>query len=260
MRSMRPRHHRPRAINKAKAIVIRSTRQLPIPPNKREVEQTSRPHLSLSLCCSTDSSVDSSSDEHLQGPPDSTSVSHPQSTANAVTLQRKVSDRKAKRIRAKQNEATGSASSSELLRKSTIDELLRCCTRRDRSVFQLDRTMKLWPTMRNVFNNNNNCSSSSSNNRRRRNVDRVSNDERKLSTIKDRRIRESTPEWVRRIFSSFPSSFSLSHLDPKEASKSHELSSNVVASNEDDSSVGDYTKDSKVSGREPREQSSNAVV
>jgi hypothetical protein len=37
---------------------------------------------------------------------------------NVVTLQRKVSDRKSKRVRAKQNDVTGLASSTEILRKS----------------------------------------------------------------------------------------------------------------------------------------------
>ena len=201
MRSIHPHHHHPPAINKPKAIVIPSTSRLRILRNRREVEQTlrifnSRLHLSFRLA--TDSSADSSSDEHLQGQ---------QSTANAVTLQRKVSDRKAKRVRAKQNEATGSASSSELLRKSTIDELLRS-TLWDRSVFQRDRMMKLWPKIRNTSSsssnsNNSNNSNSSSNNKRRRNVGRVSNDERKWSTIKHKTIQESILAWVRTIFPAF---------------------------------------------------------
>ena len=37
---------------------------------------------------------------------------------NVVTLQRKVSDRKSKRVRAKQNDVTGLASSTEILKKS----------------------------------------------------------------------------------------------------------------------------------------------
>lgn len=58
----------------------------------------------------TDSSVDnSSSDERLQ-------TSLP-TAEEVITLQRKASDRKIKRIRAKQNEITGSASSSEVLKK-----------------------------------------------------------------------------------------------------------------------------------------------
>lgn len=40
------------------------------------------------------------------------------SSATVVTLQRKVSDRKSKRVRAKQNDVTGIASSSEILKKS----------------------------------------------------------------------------------------------------------------------------------------------
>ena len=57
----------------------------------------------------TDSSIDSSSDEPLQ-----TSLT---TVENDVPLQRKPSDRKIKRVRAKQNEITGSASSSEVLKK-----------------------------------------------------------------------------------------------------------------------------------------------
>jgi hypothetical protein len=57
----------------------------------------------------TDSSVDSSSDEPLQT--SSTTIE------NVVTLQRKVSDRKIKRVRAKQNDIAGSTSSSEVLKK-----------------------------------------------------------------------------------------------------------------------------------------------
>lgn len=57
----------------------------------------------------TDSSVDSSSDERLQA---SVPIAE-----EIIPLQRKASDRKIKRIRAKQNEITGSASSSEVLKK-----------------------------------------------------------------------------------------------------------------------------------------------
>ncbi len=56
-----------------------------------------------------DSSVDSSSDERLQ-----TSIT---TVENAMPLQRKASDRKIKRVRAKQNDITGSASSNEVLKK-----------------------------------------------------------------------------------------------------------------------------------------------
>ncbi len=67
----------------------------------------------------TDSSVDSSSDEHLQTQRESsTTLQNVNSPANAVGLKRKVSDRKSKRVRAKQNDVTGLASSSEILKKS----------------------------------------------------------------------------------------------------------------------------------------------
>ena len=63
----------------------------------------------MNLCLVTDSSVDSSSDEPLQR---SSTVEQ-----NTVPLQRKPSDRKIKRVRAKQNDITSSTSSSEVLKK-----------------------------------------------------------------------------------------------------------------------------------------------
>ena len=60
----------------------------------------------------TDSSVDSSSDERLQT--SSTTLQ------NIATLQRKASDKKIKRVRAKQNDVAGSASSNEVLKKRKI--------------------------------------------------------------------------------------------------------------------------------------------
>jgi hypothetical protein len=70
----------------------------------------------------TDSSIDSSSDERLQPLHESSTTLHnnnnnQQQQQNVVTLQRKASDRKIKRLRAKQNDGTGSASSSEVLKK-----------------------------------------------------------------------------------------------------------------------------------------------
>jgi hypothetical protein len=68
--------------------------------------------------------VDSSSDEHLQNQLESSTtlqnINSPinNQQQNLVTLQRKVSDRKSKRVRAKQNDVTGLASSTELLKKS----------------------------------------------------------------------------------------------------------------------------------------------
>jgi hypothetical protein len=68
--------------------------------------------------------VDSSSDEHLQNQRESSTtlqnINSPinNQQQNLVTLQRKVSDRKSKRVRAKQNDVTGLASSTELLKKS----------------------------------------------------------------------------------------------------------------------------------------------
>jgi len=68
--------------------------------------------------------VDSSSDERLQNQRESSTtlqnINSPinNQQQNLVTLQRKVSDRKSKRVRAKQNDVTGLASSTELLKKS----------------------------------------------------------------------------------------------------------------------------------------------
>lgn len=86
------------------------------------------------LFLATDSSVDSSSDEHLQNQCESSTTlqnvnssthhyhqqqqpQQQQQQQNSGTLQRKVSDRKAKRVRAKQNDITGLTSSTEILKK-----------------------------------------------------------------------------------------------------------------------------------------------
>lgn len=67
----------------------------------------------------SDSSVESSSDEHRRTQHESsTTLQNVNSQTNPVTLQRKVSDRKSKRVRAKQNDITGLASSTEILKKS----------------------------------------------------------------------------------------------------------------------------------------------
>ncbi|CAF5070182.1 unnamed protein product, partial [Rotaria magnacalcarata] len=84
---------------------------------------------SAAFSLATDSSVDSSSDELLQNQPESSTTlnninsqinnqQQQQQQHNPVTLQRKVSDRKSKRVRAKQNDVTGLTSSTELLKKS----------------------------------------------------------------------------------------------------------------------------------------------
>lgn len=68
--------------------------------------------------------MDSSSDERLQTQRESSStlqnIHSPSNNQqqNPVTLQRKVSDRRSKRVRAKQNDVTGLASSTEILKKS----------------------------------------------------------------------------------------------------------------------------------------------
>jgi hypothetical protein len=70
----------------------------------------------------TDSSIDSSSDERRQGSQESAAV------VNAVTLQRKVSDRKSKRIRAKPNDATSSTLQCEVSKKSRQNKLVLTIT------------------------------------------------------------------------------------------------------------------------------------
>lgn len=81
-----------------------------------ESKQTRGTRSSLSFHCRSsrlvriESSVESSSDERLSPRRDST-------TTNPVGLQRKVSDRKIKRVRAKPLENIGTASSNEILKK-----------------------------------------------------------------------------------------------------------------------------------------------
>ena len=125
--SIRYHHHRLLSINSIKIIVIQEMNRLQILPNKLEV------FVSISAAfdsevfffriLATDSSLDSSSDERLQRQRESSTViPNPTSSGQPVTLQRKISDRKSKRVRAKQNDVTGSASSSEKLKKSRINE------------------------------------------------------------------------------------------------------------------------------------------
>ncbi|CAF0768934.1 unnamed protein product [Rotaria sordida] len=146
----------------------------------------------------TDSSIDSSSDEHLR-------TSTP--AQNVVVLQRKVSDRKIKRVRAKQNDITGSASSSEVLKKPGSD-------------------------------------------------DDILNDDDKGNQKKKRR-----PSFKRRKKSitdqTQTDSGIDSRMDSKDSNRANntpELSTNFVISNEEDSSVGDCTKDSKNASIEELEE------
>lgn len=75
----------------------------------------------------TDSSIDSLSDEHLKNQQQQLhSSSVTQSPENVVTLQRKVSDRKSKRVRAKQSVPNGSGSSLEASKKSMINTFFSC--------------------------------------------------------------------------------------------------------------------------------------
>ncbi|UJR10556.1 hypothetical protein I4U23_014756 [Adineta vaga] len=145
----------------------------------------------------TDSSLDSSSDERLK-----TSSTTLQNTT--VTLQRKTSDRKSKRIRAKQNDTTGSASSNEVLKKPGSD-------------------------------------------------DDVLNREDKRSQKKKRR-----PSFKRRKKSicdqTQTDSGIDSRMDSNKINNTPEPSTSIVLSNEDDSSVGDYIKDSKNASIEELEE------
>lgn len=79
---------------------------------------------------------------------------------------------------------------------------------------------------------------------RKRNVDRVLNEERRALLIKLKLTQASIQEWVSKKSLSIERSFV--HLDSNKANNTPEPSSSVVISNEDDSSVGDGTKDSKV--------------
>jgi hypothetical protein len=73
----------------------------------------------------TDSSTDSSSDEQLQTQRESsTTLQNVNAPTNAVTLQRKISDRKSKRVRAKQNDIAGLTSSNEILKKSESKDFI----------------------------------------------------------------------------------------------------------------------------------------
>ncbi|CAF1070974.1 unnamed protein product [Adineta steineri] len=144
----------------------------------------------------TDSSVDSSSDERLKT--SSTTIE------NIVTLQRKTSDRKSKRVRAKQNDPAGSASSNEILKKLGSD-------------------------------------------------DDVLNREDKRSQKKKRR-----PSFRRRkksIYDQTQTDSGIdSRMDSSKVNNTPEPSTSIVISNEDDSSVGDCTKDSKNTSIEELEE------
>ncbi|CAF3534665.1 unnamed protein product, partial [Rotaria socialis] len=147
----------------------------------------------------TDSSVDSSSDERLR-----TTSTPPQ---NVAVLQRKVSDRKIKRIRAKQNDLACSASSSEVLKKPGSDE-------------------------------------------------DILNDDDQANQKKKRR-----PSFKRRKKNMYDQAQTDSGIDSRMDSKDSnrayntpEPSTNIIISNEEDSSVGDCVKDSKDASIEELEE------
>ncbi|CAF2393123.1 unnamed protein product [Rotaria sp. Silwood2] len=168
----------------------------------------------------TDSSVDSSSDEHLQNQRESSTTLHNINSStsnqplNTVTLQRKVSDRKSKRVRAKQNDVTGLTSSTEVLKKNgSDDEILVDDDKRPQQ--QSHQKKKRRPSFKK---------------RKKAIYDQAQTD----SGI-DSRMEQKDTNKV--IIAPDPSSLS-----------------NVVISNEDDSSVGDYTKDSKNTSIEELEE------
>ncbi|CAF4568808.1 unnamed protein product [Rotaria socialis] len=169
----------------------------------------------------TDSSIDSSSDELLQNQPESSTTlnninsqinNQQQQQHNPVTLQRKVSDRKSRRVRAKQNDVTGLTSSTELLKKTgSDDEILVDDDKRLQQQFQ---KKKRRPSFK-----------------------------KRKKTFHDQAQTDSGID---------------SRMEPKDVGKvsiAPEPSSlpNVI-SNEDDSSVGDYTKDSKNTSIEELEE------
>ena len=80
---------------------------------------------------------------------------------------------------------------------------------------------------------------------RRRNVDRVLNDERRAFVIKHKLIQVLIPEWVSEEEMDI-SSLKIDHSDSNKVNNTPEPSTSVVISNEEDSSAGDYTRDSKV--------------
>ncbi|CAF3390712.1 unnamed protein product [Rotaria sp. Silwood1] len=146
----------------------------------------------------TDSSIDSSSDEHLR----TSTNAH-----NVVVLQRKVSDRKIKRIRAKQNDITGSASSSEVLKKPGSDD--------------------------DILNDDDKC------NQKKK---RRPSFKRRKKNINDQTQTDSGID---------------SRMDSKDSNRIHntpEPSTSIVISNEEDSSVGECTKDSKNASIEELEE------
>ena len=79
---------------------------------------------------------------------------------------------------------------------------------------------------------------------RRRNVDRVLNEERRVLLIKLKLTQASIREWVKLVRQE--SFETIRDLDSNKANNTPEPSTSIVISNEDDSSVGDGTKDSKV--------------
>jgi hypothetical protein len=169
----------------------------------------------------TDSSTDSSSDEQLQTQRESsTTLQNVNAPTNAVTLQRKISDRKSKRVRAKQNDIAGLTSSNEILKKTgSDDEILADDDKRPQQQPPQYQKKKRRPSFK-----------------------------RRKKAIYDQAQTDSGID---------------SRMDSKETTKSSiapepSSSSNVVISNEDDSSVGDYTKDSKNTSVEELEERTTA--
>ncbi|CAF4603583.1 unnamed protein product [Rotaria sp. Silwood1] len=168
----------------------------------------------------TDSSSDSSSDELLLNQRESSTTLHNINSPtnnqqqSTVTLQRKVSDRKSKRVRAKQNDVTGLTSSNEVLKKTGSD-------------------------------------------------DEILVDDDKRLPQQQHPKKKRRPSFKRRKKAVYDQAQTDSGIDSRMESKdTHKISiapepsssSNVVISNEDDSSIGDYTKDSKNTSIEELEE------
>ncbi|CAF0785219.1 unnamed protein product [Rotaria sordida] len=167
----------------------------------------------------TDSSVDSSSDENIQDQVKSSTTLHNINSStnnqqqNQATLQRKVSDRKSKRVRAKQNDVTGLTSSTEALKKiGSDDEIL---VDDDKRLQQPCQKKKHRPSFK-----------------------------RRKKAVYDQTQTDS----------GIDSRMELKNTNKVSITPEPTSSSNVVISNEDDSSIGDYTKDSKNTSIEELEE------
>ena len=176
-----------------------------------------------------ESSVDSSSDSS-HNPPAAATAAVP-----TVGLQRKVSDRKIKRVRAKPLENTGTASSNEILKKREEREKTKSMDSMspmilagsDDDILLDDDKYNQKKKRRPSF-------------KRRK---KYFNDQTQTDSGIDSRMGNRLTEYCTRHDSSRPDSKDSNKLNitPEPSS-----SSNVIVSNEEDSSAGDGPKDSKV--------------